>query len=111
MGLERDIVADMVVGSAVDRLRIVEVAAKAVGCTLAAPHTATVFVRTDFVDRIVDKKAEASDSRGVGTPPCILDLSPRNLAWRSWMDKAADSLVAGNDSPPWLTIMLWSRRK
>lgn len=119
MKLAGDIVFDIGVGIVVDiealgmmKPRVVEVVVEAVCYNLAAPRNAMVFDCTDSVDKIADKEAveratEASDSRGAGIKQLdILDLLQRNLVSESWMDKAADSLVAGNDSPPWLTIML-----
>lgn len=94
-------------------LRVAEVAAEEVCCSLATPRSAMVFGRTEFVGRIADKEAlkrmpEASDNHAAGMKqPYKLDLLQRSLVLQSRMDMAADSPVAGNDSPPWLTISLW----
>ena len=90
------------------KLRVAE-AAEEVGCSLAGPHSAMVFGRTELVDRIADKKAlqrAAGNHAAWMKQPYNLDLLQRNLVLQSRMDMAADSLVAGNDNPPWLTISL-----
>lgn len=110
MKLEGDIVVDM------ERLHMMtflaaEVAVEAVCCNLAALHTAMVFGRTGFADRVADveavkRAAEGSDNRrAVMTQVSILDLRWRNRVLASWMDKAADCLVAGTDDPPWFRII------
>lgn len=132
MKVEGDTVVDIAAGIVVDTVADMEAlrtmtfqdfeaaAAEAVCCILAARHNATTFGHTGSADRTVDREAveraaEGSDSHAAGTEQmCNLGLGQQNLAVGSWMDKAtgsldnpSDSVVAGNDSPPWLTIILW----
>lgn len=110
MKLEGDIVVD-IESLHMMTLLAVEGAVEAVCCSLAALHIAMVFGRTGFADRVADvesmeRAAEGSDNhRAVMTQVSILDLWRPNRVLASWMDKAADCLVAGNDNPPWLKIV------
>lgn len=113
MKFERGTAADIGILHMVN-LRVAEVAVEEVCCILAVPRSAMVFGRTEIVDRIADKEAlkraaKASDNHAAGMKqPYNLDLLRRNqVVLQSRTDMAADSLVAGNDSPPWLTISLW----
>lgn len=117
MKFEGGIVVDIAVGAVADivvdnQFQAVEVAVEGVCCILATLHNAMGFAHIVFVDGVADKEAveraaAVLDSRGAGIKRlCILDLLRRDLVSESWMDTAVDSLVAGNDSPPWLTMII-----
>lgn len=106
MKVEGDIAVDIEMVHMVN-LRVAEVAVEEVCCSLAVPHSAMVFGRTEVVDRIADKEALERAAEGSDNHAAGMDLLQWNLVLQSRMDKEADSLVAGNDSPPWLTIRLW----
>lgn len=133
MQFEGGTVVDIAAGIAVDTVADMEAlrtmtfqdfeeaveAVEAVCYILAARHNPTIFAHTDSADRTVDREAveraaEGSDSHAAGTEQmCNRGLVQQNLALESWMGKAtgslgnpSDSVVAGNDSPPWLTIIL-----